>query len=146
MKPEDVAEGPLLVDTDVFSWVTWRRNRYAEYDELITGHTLAISFATVGELRAGALIGKWSEPRRRQLEDRIAQHYVVLASTDAVTNKWAEIYSRLRDQLKGGGINDMWIAASALAQPVPPPIVTGNLSDFGRIASAFPLTLVHPDL
>jgi predicted nucleic acid-binding protein len=119
VKPGDVAEGPLLVDTDVFSWVTWRRHRYAEFGALISGHTLALSFATVGELRAGALIGNWGTARQHQLEDRISKHYVVLASTDAVTAKWAEIYTRLRDQLKSGGINDMWTAACSLAQPVP---------------------------
>ncbi len=37
-----------------------------------------------------------------------------------VTWRFAEIYARLRDQLKGGGVNDMWIAATALAQPTPP--------------------------
>ncbi len=37
--------------------------------------------------------------KRKTLEDRRAQHYVVLTSTDAVTAKWAEIYARLRDQL-----------------------------------------------
>ena len=146
MKPEDAPEGPLLVDTDVFSWVTWRRHRHAEFDGLIKGHTLALSFATVGELRAGGIIGGWTEARRQHLEDRIAQHYVVLTASDAVTARWAEIYARLRDQLKGGGINDMWTAACVLAQPVPPPIVTGNLSDFSRIAGEFPLRLIHPDL
>lgn len=70
----------------------------------------------------------------------------MLTSTDAVTTKWAVIYTRLRDQLKSGGINDMWTAACALAQPVPPPVMTGNTSDFGRIAAEFPLQLVHPDL
>lgn len=146
MKPEDVPAGPLLVDTDVFSWITWRRERYREFDDLVRGHTLALSFATVGELRFGAINAGWGDARRRTLEERISQHYVVLTATDAVTTRWAEIYARFRDQLKGGGVNDMWIAACALAQPAPPPIVTGNLSDFGRIASQFPLTLVHPDL
>lgn len=146
MKPEDVPEGPLLVDTDVFSWITWRRQRYEEFDALIKGHTLALSFATVGELRTGALIAHWGENRLRQFEDRISQHYVVLTATDAVTAKWAEINARLRGQLKAGGVNDMWITACALAQPSPLPVVTGNLSDFGRIAAELPLQLVHPDL
>ncbi len=146
MNPADVPGGPLLVDTDVFSWITWRRGRYEEFDALIRGHTLALAFATVGEVRAGAVIARWGEQRLRQLEDRISQNYVVLTATDPVTAKWAEINARLRDQLKGGGVNDMWIAACALAQPSPPPIVTGNLSDFGRIAAAFPVQLVHPDL
>lgn len=144
MNPEDVPDGPLLVDTNVFSWMTWRRHRYEEFDALINGHTLVLSFATVGELRAGALIGQWGERRQQALEDRISQHYVVLTATDSVTAKWAEIYARLRNQLKGGGINDIWTAACALAQPVPIPIVTDDLSDFGRIATEFPLQLVHP--
>ncbi len=144
MKGEEVPEGPLLIDTDVFSWVTWRRQRYAEFDALIEGHTLALSFATVGELRAGALKANWGAAKRRQLEDRIAQSYVVLTATDAVTSRFAEIYARFHDQLKGGGVNDMWTAGCALAQPQPPPIVTGNLSDFERIASEFPLQLIHP--
>lgn len=39
----------------------------------------------------------------------------------------------------------MWIAATALGQPDPPPIVTNNRSDFERIAGEFPLVVVHPD-
>lgn len=43
--------------------------------------------------------------------------YVILTATDAVTRRFAEIYARFRDQLKGSSINDMWIAATRLAQP-----------------------------
>jgi predicted nucleic acid-binding protein len=144
VRPEDVPSGPLLIDTDVFSWITWQRDRFREFDALVEGHVLALSFATVAELRAGVLISGWGDKRRRTLEDRIAQ-YVVLTATDPVTQRFAEIYARFRGRLKGGGVNDMWIAATALAQPHRPPIVTGNRSDFEYIASAFPLVIVHPD-
>lgn len=70
----------------------------------------------------------------------------MLTATDAVTAKWAAINARVQDQLQRGGINDMWTAVCALAQPSPPPIVTGNLSDFRHIAIEFPLQLIHPDL
>lgn len=143
MRAADVPDKPLLVDTDVFSWITWRRGRHAEFDELINGHLLALSFATVGELRAGAIEGL-GEKRRTILEDRIKQ-YVVLSATDAVTEWFAQIYARLHDRLKGGGVNDMWIAATALAQPEQLPVVTGNLTDFERIAAEFPLEIIHPD-
>jgi predicted nucleic acid-binding protein len=146
VKPDEVPDGPLLVDTDVFSWVTWERARGSEFEALLQGHVLALSFATVGELRAGALIAGWGGDRWRRLEDRIARHYTILTATDPVTMRFAELYARLRGQLKDGGVNDMWTAACALAQPVPPPIVTGNLSDFRTIAAAFPLQLIHPDL
>jgi predicted nucleic acid-binding protein len=144
VNPEDVPEGPLLIDTDVFSWVTWRRGPYRDFDRLIEGHTPAVSFATVGELRAGALKADYGERKRAHLEELIAQHYVVLAATDPVTWKFAELYARFGGRLKGGGVNDMWTAACALAQPDPPPIVTGNLADFGTIASNFPLQIVNP--
>jgi hypothetical protein len=39
----------------------------------------------------------------------------------------------------------MWVAATALAQPQQQPIVTGNRSDFERIATEFPLVVVHPE-
>ncbi len=146
MKRDEVPKGPLLVDTDVFSWVTWERARGSEFEPLLQGHLLALSFATVGELRAGALIAGWGRNRWRRLEDRIGRHYAILTATDPVTMRFGEIYARLRGQLKGGGVNDMWTAACALAQPTPPPIVTGNLADFGTIAAEFPLQLVHPDL
>jgi hypothetical protein len=47
-----------LVDTDVFSWITWQRGRFREFDDLVERHILALSFATVAELRAGVLISK----------------------------------------------------------------------------------------
>jgi predicted nucleic acid-binding protein len=134
-----------MIDTDVFSFLTWQRGPHKLFGPFVEGHVLAISFACVAELRAGALIAEWGEQRRYVLEERIRNHYVVLTATDGVTRMFAEIYKRFREQLKGGGINDMWTAAVALAQPEPTPIVTNDLSDFSRIATAFPLVVVHPE-
>ena len=148
MTPADVPEGPLVIDTDVLSMVMWSkpRSRYREWEALVDGHMLAISFVTVAEVRAGALIAKFGEVRRSQLEERIRQ-LVVLAASDAVTTVYAQLFARFRSRLKGEGVNDMWIAACALAQnPAPLPIATANLSDFQTIASEFPLRIVHPDL
>jgi predicted nucleic acid-binding protein len=144
--PADVPEGPLVLDTDVLSMVMWSRLRYREWEPLIDGHLLTISFVTVAEVRAGALIAKFGEARRRALEERVRQ-LVVLPASDAVTAVYAELFGRFRGRLKGGGVNDMWIAACALAQvPAPLPLATANLSDFQTIASEFPLEIVHPDL
>jgi predicted nucleic acid-binding protein len=142
---EDVPEGPLLVDTDVATWLAYDRGRYAEFGPLVEDHLLALSFASVAELRAGAVIAQLGE-RRRQMLESIIGRYVVITATDEVTRQWAELHARFRDRLKGGGVNDMWIAACSLAQPTPIPVVTGNLSDFQTIAEEFPLPLVHPDI
>jgi predicted nucleic acid-binding protein len=143
MRAEDVPAGPLLVDTDAFSFVLTRRGPHVEFAELIAGHLLALSFATVGELRAGALNRGWGPRRLGPLEERIGAA-VVLRSTDEVVAQYAALHARFRDRLQRGGTNDMWTAACALGQPTPPPIVTNNLSDFQTMASEFPLRIIHP--
>lgn len=142
MNPADVPDGPLLVDTGVFSWVTWGRQRHADFTALMLNHVLVLSFATVAELRYGALKAGWGHDKMRALEQRIAT-YLIIAATDAVTRKWAELNCSYKDKL---GVNDLWIAASALAQSEPLPLVTTDLSDFRSVASKFPLRLIHPDL
>jgi len=144
--PEDVPDGPLCLDTDVVSWILSQRGPYEDFRALTDGHLLVVSFATVGELRAGTIKAKWGDARRSRQDDLLRRNYVVLTATDAVVNKYAELHARFQGRLKGGGVNDMWTAACALAQPEPVPIVTGNLSDFQTIASEFPLEIVHPDL
>ncbi len=54
MTPEDVPEGPLVVDTDVASWLGWSRATGDRFAPLVAGHVLALSFATVAELWYGS--------------------------------------------------------------------------------------------
>jgi predicted nucleic acid-binding protein len=134
----------VLVDTMVFSWLHERRQRYVEFGALIRGHGLAVSFATVGELRAGYLIAGVGARRTTALNAALGR-FVVLMPNSAVVEQWATIYSRFRDRLKGDGVNDMWTAACALSYAMP--VVTDDLTDFGLMAGEFPgLRLVHPDL
>jgi predicted nucleic acid-binding protein len=105
-------------------------------------HILVLPFATIAELRYGGQKAGWGADKMRALEQRIA-NYLIITATDAVTRKWAELYCSFKDQL---GVNDLWIAACALAQPEPLPLVTTDLSDFRSVASKFPLHLIHPDL
>lgn len=144
MTPDEVPDGPLMLDTDVFSWLVWERDPWEGFATLVFGHPFVLAFATVGELRAGA-IKAFGEKRRRELERRIKE-CVVLPSTDAVVWNYANLQARYKDNLRGDGTNDMWIAACALAESPSIPIVTGNISDFGRMQQDFPIRLVHPDL
>lgn len=53
--------------------------------------------------------------------------------------------AKLMNQLKGEGINDLWIAACCLVHGLP--LARNNLADFQTIARIAPaLRLVHPDL
>ena len=141
MKAEEVPSGPLLVDTDAFSLLTFERGRHGDFAPLIAGHILALSFATIGELRAGALIAGWGDQRQKQLEEKL-RSYVAIAGTDAVATQFARLYTRFRGQVD---INDMWTAACALAQRPALPIVTGNVRHFEPMATEFQFVVVHPD-
>jgi len=73
------------------------------------------------------------------------RQYVILPYDEVVAEQWAPMHVRLSGHLHDGGVNDLWTAACALAQPGPLPIVTNNLVDFRAVAKHFPITIVHPD-
>jgi predicted nucleic acid-binding protein len=144
VKPRDVPSGPLLVDTDVFSMVHYVKGRGADFEPLLLGHPLALSFAGVGELRGGAIKSNWGF-RRMQEQSRFLSAYTVVPANNDVVNQYAPLHAALHMNLKGGGVNDMWTAACALTVGLP--LVTNNLADFRQIRSVAPaLVLIHPDL
>ena len=146
MKPEDVPRGPLVVDTDVVSYLAWRKDRYSEFEPFLSGRVVAMSFATAGELYMGAEKARWGPQRRAALELAI-RRYVVLVPNDAVARRFGEIYSRFQNQLGESGVNDVWTAACALAQTPVPAVITNNRAHFESIAHEFPqLVVVHPDI
>ena len=150
MNPEDVPDGPLLIDTDVVSyWVAGRGQAQREghaFSLLVAGHEQAVSFATYGELLANAHMSRWGQNRIEQLRSVITR-FVILPYSFQVVELWARMHARLGQQLHRGGTNDLWTAACALAIDPQLPIVTNNLNDFQTIAAAFPdLRLIHPDL
>jgi predicted nucleic acid-binding protein len=143
VKPADVPASPLVVDTDVASWLRAHPAKAQPFRPLLRGHLLCLSFATVAELWAGAENAKWGQQRRDGLATFIRRH-AVLPVDNAVTMQWASIHAVVRDQVD---VNDEWTAACALAQTPPLPVVTGNVRHFRQIADRFPaLTIVHPDL
>ena len=144
MNAEDVPAGPLLIDTDVFSY--WYRNsgRHAEFERLAAGHDLAMSFASVGEALAPTHSPKGSAELAAHIRLRLRQ-FVVLPFNAEVVERWAELANSLREGMKGKGVNDLWTAACALSYGLP--LMTNNLADFKKVSAAFPaLALVHPDL
>lgn len=144
MQPRQVPAGPLAVDTDAFSAVHWGRGRREEFAALIAGHPLALPFPVVGELRVGAIRAKLGRKSFAALERAMAL-CVVVPSDSRVVAQWAIIRSRLMNQLKGEGINDLWIASCCLVHDLP--LVTNNLRDFQTISKVAPaLRVVHPDL
>jgi predicted nucleic acid-binding protein len=120
------------------------KGRYAEFGALIAGHALAMPFPVAAELKVLAIRAKLGAPRLAALHSAIAA-CVVIPSDARVVDRWAELRAKLMSQLKGEGINDLWVAACCLVHDLP--IVTNNLSDYQTIAKVAPaLRIVHPDV
>ncbi len=140
MTPEDLGDSPILVDTDVFSFVVWGREPASWYEPYLANRLWVLSFATVAELRYGAHKAGWGERRRTELERRI-KLCVSLTGNDVVATRWADLAVRFKDQI---GANDLWIAACSLSQDPAIPIATHD-SAFERIGHEFGVLVVRRD-
>lgn len=146
MRPEDVPDGPLLVDTDVVSYWLVRAPQAKAFQDLVDDRELAVSFATYGELLAYGHKSRWGRQRIDELRSTL-RTFVVLPYSAQVVELWAEMHAKLGGHLHKGGTNDLWTAACALTVRPQLPIVTNNLNDFQTIAASFnDLRIVHPDL
>lgn len=81
---------------------------------------LAVSVITIGELRAGVLAATDVSTRDRRLRTLTAALELDPIPIDtAVADRWATLRVLLRDRGLRMGVNDSWIAATALALGVP---------------------------
>lgn len=146
MRPEDVPDGPLLIDTDVISYWIVQAAAGDKFKDLVVGHEQAVSFATYGELLANAHRSRWGARRIQTLQNQL-KGFVVIPYNASAVELWAEMHAKLSGHLHRGGTNDLWTAACALSINPQLPVVTNNLNDFGEIAKSFPaLRLIHPTL
>lgn len=89
----------------------------ASYRSLIADRLVVVSFATVTELRYGAIKAGWSELRRRGLE-RDLTRFVIVQPDDTLMAVCADL--RARCEATGHGLGqkvheaDRWIAATAI--------------------------------
>ena len=82
----------IVVDTGVLSAALSkrRRARLEPYVQLMARHQVFIAAVTVSELRYGALVAGWAQPRRDRLEQAIRSTTVVPV-TDALLTAMAEL-------------------------------------------------------
>ena len=81
---------------------------------------LAISIITIGELRAGVLAASDLVTRDRRLRTLTAALTFDPIPIDiTVAERWAQLRVLLRDRALRMGVNDSWIAATAMALGVP---------------------------
>ena len=114
---------PLVVDTDVVSYLYKRDTRAELYEPHLNDPPFIISFMSLAELRRWTLERSWGEQRRRELEEYLTR-YLVLHSDDQMCDRWAQAMNSAR--LRGRPIApaDAWVAAAALLLDIP--LVTHN--------------------
>ena len=119
-----------VLDTNIVSYIMKRSPEVELYRDHLHGHTLCISFITVGELYAGAERANWGQKRRHQLEEQLAR-YVVLPYNIEVARQFGAIRGKLAREGKPIENHDVWIAATAIAYQCS--LVTHNLRHFNEI-------------
>ena len=125
----------IMVDTDVYSYITsGNPDRGVPYKKHLDGHTITLSFITVGEQYAGykkkITKGEWPAVRIQKLEAGL-KAVAILPYDIEVCRTFGELKAQL--ELVGDSVhtNDLWIAACAKRHSLK--LVTNNRKDFEKI-------------
>jgi predicted nucleic acid-binding protein len=128
----------VMVDTDVYSYFTSTNPKRAEpYKPHLQGHSIALSFITVGEQYAGyrkkISKGDWNESQMQKLESGLKLLVIVPYDMEV-----CRAYGNLKAALKNPDgsdrvvpTNDLWIAACAVRHSLT--LVTNNRRHFRDI-------------
>lgn len=125
----------VVVDTDIFIWLTRGKQQAARYAPLVAGKRMVLSFATVAELWRGAYAQGYNEASQRKLEAD-TELAVVVQPTRELTHAWA----RLTNEARAAGhplgqtaqAHDAWVGATARHLGVP--LLTDNRRHFEGIS------------
>ena len=119
-----ILETTFLVDLER-ELARGRRGRAQRFLEERPAASLCVTFTVAGELAAGPDVNE------RERWERFLHPFRVLAADPDVCWRYGRLYRHLRDNGMLIGANDMWIAATALANGLP--IVTRNHRHFRRV-------------
>ena len=128
---------PAVLDTSVL--IARESGRRVEVDSLPEQTTICV--VTIGELHAGVLAAADTATRARRLSTLGAASVVeALPVTAEAARRWAEVRVRLAELGRRAKVNDLWIAAVALANDMD--IVTQD-DDFDVIELAGGPTVIR---
>jgi toxin FitB len=128
----------IVLDTDVASTILSERLADPLRSRL-AGHSLCITFVTLGELTQWRVIRDWG-PRRMANFEAWRHRVGLLPYDDAVAIKWGEIQGNAHLRGRPRPVNDSWIAACCLAHDLP--LATFNTKDFSDYAEHDGLNLI----
>ena len=119
-----------VVDTNIISYVLKGDTRGPLYRPHLNTFQLAISFQTLAELEAWALIARWGERKQAELRAFLAP-YVIIHSDQRLCEQYAHVMHASKRDGTNIDTADAWIAATALALKCP--LVTHNAADFAGV-------------
>jgi predicted nucleic acid-binding protein len=118
---------PVVVDTDVVSFLFKNDSRAQLYLPMMRNRDLAISFMTEAELEQWILLAKWGVGRVRRFRVFMTGFASVPSSRDLIV-RWAEVMVAARANGRRIEAADAWIAATALLYGAT--LITHNPKDY----------------
>ncbi|MEK7292587.1 MAG: type II toxin-antitoxin system VapC family toxin [Actinomycetota bacterium] len=105
-----------LLDTSIF--IAFETGRLVNSNLL--PDELAVSVVTIGELQVGILTAKDAAAKSKRLKTyRGALRFNPVDIDQQIAEDWATLRVTLRESGRSVSVNDLWIAATALALGVP---------------------------
>ncbi|MGA3236006.1 MAG: PIN domain-containing protein [Bryobacteraceae bacterium] len=128
---------PVVVDTDVISFIFKDHPLAPAYRAILAGRPLTVSLIALAEIEYGMGAKNWGA-RRRDLMGRFLSRFKPLLPDIDTAIHWARI--KIGCERKGRPISfaDAWIAAAALQLNIP--LVTHNARDYEAIETLTILT------
>jgi len=131
------ASTPVVLDTDVVSFLFKSHSLAPAYQAILAGRALAVSLFTVGEIEYGMEVKNWGAGRRDLMRRFLARFTTLLPDVETA-RLWARIKSGCETKGRPIAFADAWIAAVALQLNVP--LATHNARDFEAVDGLLILT------
>ncbi len=104
----------LALDTSAYS--RFRAGDERVHDLLATAETVIVPAIVLGELHGAFEFGARARVNRLTLAEFLAEPFVTVAPVDTeVARRYGKIYASLRRAGRPIAVNDMWVAACAMA-------------------------------
>ena len=123
---------PVVVDTDVGSFLFKNDSRAQLYLPVMRNRDLLVSFMTEAELEQWILLAKWGVDRVRRFRGFMSGFASVPSSRDLIV-RWAEVMVAARANGRRIDAADAWIAATALIYGAT--LITHNPKDYLGVPS-----------
>jgi len=118
---------PVVVDTDVVSFLFKNDSRARLYLPLMRNRELLVSFMTEAELEQWILLARWGEDRVRRFRLFMTGFASVPSSRDLIL-RWADVMVAARTTGRRIEVADAWIAATTLLYGAT--LITHNPKDY----------------